>query len=95
VDSFGIEIIHPRRAGRSDKQIGSKGKSNHRWIIGAKLCFILDHLGRVVDWDVDTANVYDAVFQPLIEKYENTMLIETVFSMLTHTYRLKRVGHRV
>jgi len=31
VDSFGIELIHPRREGRSDKQIGKKGKSNHRW----------------------------------------------------------------
>ncbi len=129
VDSFGIELIHPRRQGRSDKQIGKKGKSNHRWIVGAKLCFVLDHLGRVVDWAVDTANVYDATFQPLIKKYENTMLIlgdsgfhvkttpeqqdpdnlkicsrgvwnqrmliETVFSMLTHTCRLKKVGHRV
>lgn len=129
VDSFGIELIHPRRQGRSDKQIGKKGKSNHRWIVGVKLCVVLDHLGRVVDWAVDTANVYDAMFQPLIKKYENTMfilgdsgfhvkttpeqqdpgnlkicprgawnqrmLIETVFSMLTNTCRLKKVGHRV
>ena len=75
VDSFGIELIHPRREGRSKKQIGKKGKSNHRWIVGAKLCFVLDHLGRVVDWAVDTANVYDATFQPLIKKYEQKMFI--------------------
>ena len=75
IDSFGIELIHPRREGRSDKQIGKKGKSNHRWIVGAKLCFVLDHLGRVVDWAVDTANVYDATFQPLIQKYDGQMLI--------------------
>ena len=66
VDSFGIELIHPRREGRSPKQIGKKGKSNHRWIVGAKLCFVLDHLGRVVDWAVDTANVYDAASTMLL-----------------------------
>jgi len=75
VDSFGIELIHPRRQGRSKEQIGKKGKSNHRWIVGAKLCFVLDHLGRVVDWAVDTANVYDTTFHPLIQKYNNQMLI--------------------
>ena len=75
VDSFGIELIHPRREGRSDKQIGRKGKSNLHWIVGAKLGFVLDHLGRVVDWAVDTANVYDSAFHPLIEKYDGRMLI--------------------
>ena len=43
--------------------------------VGAKLCFVLDHLGRVVDWAVDTANVYDATFHPLIKKYDGQMLI--------------------
>ncbi len=75
VDSYGIELIHPRREGRSHKQIGKKGKSNLRWIVGAKLCYILDHLGRVVDWAVDTANVYDGTFHPLIEKYDGQMLV--------------------
>lgn len=59
VDSYGIELIHPRREGRSAAQIGKKGLSNKRWIVGAKLCFVLNHLGLIVDWDVDTANVYD------------------------------------
>jgi hypothetical protein len=74
-DTYGIEFIHPRREGRSKKQIGKKGKSNHRWIAGGKLCFVLDHLGRVVDWDCNTANVYDALFHPLIQKYEEKMVI--------------------
>ena len=30
VDSFGIELIHPVREGRSPRQIGRKGLSNHR-----------------------------------------------------------------
>ena len=39
-DSYGIELIHPMREGRSPAQIGKKGQSNHRWIVGGKLCFI-------------------------------------------------------
>lgn len=58
IDSYGIELIHPRREGRSEKQIGKKGMSNTCWIVGGKLCFVLDHLGRVVDWECDTANVH-------------------------------------
>ena len=33
IDSYGIELLHPIREGRSDKQIGKKGKSNKRWIV--------------------------------------------------------------
>jgi hypothetical protein len=41
-DTYGIELIHPMREGRSPGQIGKKGKSNHRWIVGGKVCFILN-----------------------------------------------------
>ena len=34
-DSYGIELRHPVREGRRPGQIGKKGKSNHRWIVGA------------------------------------------------------------
>ena len=50
IDSYGIELIHPRREGRSPKQIGKKGLSNKRWIIGGKLCLLLNHLGLIVAW---------------------------------------------
>ena len=46
IDSYGIEFIHPIREGRSDKQIGKKGKSNKRWIVGGKLCFVLSSRAR-------------------------------------------------
>ncbi len=75
IDSYGIELIHPIRQGRSEQQIGKKGLSNKRWIVGGKLCLLLNHLGLVVDWDFDAANVYDAVFQPLITKVMDTMLV--------------------
>src|SRR5215510_8316597 len=38
IDTYGIELIHPIREGRSLRQIGRKGVSNHRWIVGGKLC---------------------------------------------------------
>ncbi len=76
IDSYGIELIHPRREGRSKRQIGKKGKSNCRWIVGGKLCFVLDHLGRVVDWKCDTANVHDgSAFQHLVDKLRHRMVI--------------------
>jgi DDE family transposase len=74
-DSYGIELIHPKREGRSKQQIGKKGKSNHRWIVGAKLYFILNHLGQVVDFTCLTANVYDKAFHPWIEQLEGQMVV--------------------
>lgn len=74
-DSYAIELIHPKRENRSDRQIGKKGKSNHRWIIGVKVCPILNKFGLVVDWEIKTANVCDKDFQPLLKKYENKMII--------------------
>jgi hypothetical protein len=75
IDSYGIELIHPIREGRSEKQIGRKGLSNKRWIVGGKLCLLLNKFGLVVDWDFGTANQYDADFQPLIEKVVDEMIV--------------------
>ncbi|MCB0276375.1 MAG: transposase [Calditrichaeota bacterium] len=124
IDSFGIELIHPIREGRSPKQIGKKGKSNYRWIVGGKFCLQLNQFGLIVDWDCSTANVADKVFQPLIAKVEDKMvvfadqhfhaktgdprnlklcprgtwndrmLVETVFSMLTLICHFKKMMHR-
>lgn len=75
-DSYGIELIHPRREGRSTAQIGKKGLSNQRWIVGGKLCFVLNHLGLIVGWDCATANVYDGTsFQHLVESVEEEMVV--------------------
>ena len=124
IDTFGIELIHPIRQGRSIAQIGEKGISNHRWIVGCKLCLVLNKFGLVVGWDCDTANVHDNTFQPLIRQFEDQMIIlgdtgfhskkgepsnlklcqrgewndrmviETVFSMLTLVNHFKNVMHR-
>ncbi len=76
IDSYGIELLHPIREGRSDTQIGKKGKSNKRWIVGGKLCYLLNHLGLVVSWTCDTANVYDgSAFQQLVDDMADKMFI--------------------
>ncbi len=59
IDTYGIELIHPIREGRSPQQIGRKGVSNHRWIVGGKLCLVLNQWGGVVAWACDTAHVAD------------------------------------
>ncbi len=124
-DTYGIELIHPMREGRSKKQIGRKGKSNHRWIVGGKVCVILNQFGLIVAWECATAKVHDTAFHPLIRSFEgkmiilgdngfqsaegnpsnlkicprgkwnNRMLIESVFSMLTLVSHFKKVMHRV
>lgn len=76
IDTYGIELIHPRREGRSPQQIGRKGKSNARWIVGAKLCLLQNHLGLIVGWDCDTANVYDgSAFQHVVESVLDEMVV--------------------
>ena len=76
-DTYGIELLHPMREGRSSKQIGKKGKSNHRWIIGGKLGFVLNQFGLIVDWGCDMANVHDSTFQPLVAQFRDEMIVLT------------------
>lgn len=125
VDSYGIELIHPIRQGRSPRQIGRKGLSNPRWIVGDKLCLLVNQWGGIVGWLGAPAHVHDTLFHPLIEKFQDRMviladtgfharegdppnlklcprgtwndrmLIETVFSMLTLISHFKKVMPRV
>jgi hypothetical protein len=75
IDTYGIELIHPRREGRSSRQIGRKGLSNHRWIVGGKLCLVLNQWGAIVAWDCATAHVAANTFQWLIRQFDERMLI--------------------
>ena len=76
-DTYGIELLHPIREGRTPSQIGKKGKSNHRWIVGGKLGFVLNKLGLVTNWDCATANVHDSHFQPLVARWNGQMIVLT------------------
>ena len=75
IDTYGIEFIHPIREGRSPHQIGRKGLSNHRWIVGGKLCLLLNQWGLIVGWACATANVADNTFQWLMQQVDGRMIV--------------------
>src|SRR5712692_5285922 len=75
IDTYGIALIHPMREGRSPQQIGRTGLSNHRWIVGGKLCLLLNQWGLIVAWAWATANVADNTFQELIRQFEAQMIV--------------------
>lgn len=76
-DSYGIELRHPWREDRADQQIGGKGLSNHRWIVGAKLVYVVNQYGLIVGWDYAAANVADNAFHDLIGDFADEMVILT------------------
>ena len=69
-DTYGIELRHPWREDRADLQIGGKGLSNHRWIVGAKLAYVVNHYGLIVAWDYAAAHVADNAFHELIADFQ-------------------------
>ena len=75
VDTYRIELVHRTHRGATPHQIGKLGWSHHQWIVGGKLAVLLNQWGLIVDWDANTANVYDATFHPLIDKYREHMFV--------------------
>jgi hypothetical protein len=76
-DTYGIELRHPWREDRADMQIGGEGLSNHRWIIGAKLGYVLNKYGLIVAWEYASAIVSDTAFHQLIADFQDEMVILT------------------
>lgn len=76
-DAYGVELIHPVREGRSKRQIGKKGLSNRRWIVGGKLGLVLNSRGRVCAWDSATANTHDSHLRPMIAPFDQRMIVLT------------------
>lgn len=79
IDTYGIELIHPVREGRSRQQMGKKGKSNRRWIVGIKLCWLVNDRGEVVAWDWNTANVHDQTFRPVAHQFDEQTVVLSDF----------------
>jgi len=75
--SSGIAFSQTRRAGRSPHQIGKKGTSNPRWIVGGQRCCVLHQWGVVWAWDGATATVHDAPFHPRIAPCVDPMMVLT------------------
>lgn len=69
IDSYPIELLFPIREGRSEQQVGKKGRDKGRWSIGIKFCLLLNDVCRVVNWDWSTMNVNDKHFHPVVEPF--------------------------
>ncbi len=69
IDTYPIELLFPIREGRSQRQIGKKGRDKGCWSIGVKLCWLLDDHGRVVNWDWNTLNTHDQHFHHVAEAF--------------------------
>jgi hypothetical protein len=69
IDSYPIELLFPIREGRSQQQVGKKGRDKGRWSIGIKFCVLLNDVCRVVNWDWETMNVNDKHFHPVVEPF--------------------------
>lgn len=76
-DSFGIELCHPIRERRAPKKrrFAKKGLSNWRWIVGGKLCIVTNKFGLIAAYAAATANVSDTDFHPLIEQFDEQMIV--------------------
>ena len=79
IDTYGIELIHPVREGRSTQQVGKKGKSNRRWIVGLKLCWLVNDRGEVVAWDWNTANTHDQHFRHVAHQFDEETIVLSDF----------------
>lgn len=75
IDTYGLELLHPIREGRRPHQVGRKGVSNHRWIVGIKLGVLLNRWGLVVGWVWAPANTADVHFQVLADAVRDRMLV--------------------
>jgi hypothetical protein len=75
IDPYGIELIHPRREGRSPQQIGRTGLSNHRWMVGGKRCLLRNQWGLIVGWACATAHGADHTLQWLIRQFDGRMIV--------------------
>ena len=56
-------------------QIGRQGISNHRWIVGGKLCAVVNQFGLICAWDCAGVNVHDHTFHPLLRRYDGRMVV--------------------
>ena len=75
IDTYGIELIHPRREDASDSQVGRKGTSNGRWIVGVKAAFLVNHRSEIIEWAWATANVPDNAFREMATDYRDETVV--------------------
>ena len=72
---YGIEVIPPRRAGRSPQQMGRQGLSPHRWMVGGTLCLGRNPWGLGGAWACETAQVAENPLPWLMRPCDGRMII--------------------
>lgn len=125
MDSYPVELLFPIRQGRTQRQIGRKGRDKGRWIMGGRYWTLLNTYACFVEWNYLSMDQPDKTFNRYAEAFQhrtitladtgfraaegvpvnvklcqrgtwnNRMVIETVFSMLTVVCKLKHLFHRV
>lgn len=77
IDSFGVEVIHPVREGRStqSKAVSKKGKSNKRWIVGRKINIAINGELEITDYQDNTDNVCDNTFDEAYEEKQTHIFL--------------------
>lgn len=75
INSCGMELIQPIRKVRNPKAWIESGVSNHRWIVGSKLCLAINHLRQIIGWAWAPANAHDSWFHPLTEFFKDHSVI--------------------
>jgi hypothetical protein len=75
IDTEGLELLHSMREGRSPQQMGRKGRSNHRWMVGGKRCLLRNQWGVIVGWAWATANGAANTFPWLSRQCEEPMIV--------------------
>jgi hypothetical protein len=80
IDSYSIELIFPIREGRSEQQIGKKGRDKGLWSVGIKFCWLFNEFCRVVAWDWATMNVYDKHFHPIVKPFIGKTIVLAGYS---------------
>jgi hypothetical protein len=97
IDTYGIELRHPVREGRAQTALGKKGKSKRRWIVGVKLCWLVNDKGQVVAWDWNTANTHDQHFRHMAHQFDEQTIVLSDFGFKKvgeAARNLKFCGHK-
>ncbi|MGQ9895813.1 MAG: transposase [Roseiflexus sp.] len=74
-DTYGSELWHPRREGRSARHVGKQGKSHGRWMSGVTLGWLSKNAGKVVTWHWDTAKVSDRACRAMALGYNHEPIV--------------------
>lgn len=78
MDSYGVEIIHPIREGRSSQSqlVSKQGISNKRWIVGRKINVAINSKLEIFKYQDDTVNIPDNKFNEEYAKINGIMLVD-------------------